>query len=339
MYPIKRTLVVTLALPLLMSLSACTKPDADKDKDKPAEDVAPKVEKQDPATLFAGDKVTLPTVYGALKLGMTQDEAKAAMADLPEDGTIKTEAYDGIWFNTDFDDDTTKLTRVYFNLPKADAIKFATEKWGAPKEGTDLGKPVQWWFNGADNLRVSIGDSFSEGEAHVEFTSYWPVTQLIGEGKEIAFEKDAPLLGLTPADLDAKYAVWVKKESEEDAKKSQEDIAKLAGEEAKVLMGKPTASIDLEYPPTEWGKYWTPVHLSWTDDGKIERFWFGIDFESHPAAKDEIFALFKAKWGEPKEEEEYGDKIFVFSDQPRIEVEEDTISGKWDISVEVPKAE
>lgn len=335
MYAIKRSLAAALALPLFMSLPACGKSDSD----KPAEEVKPKVEKLDPATLFAGDKVTMPPTYGALKLGMTQAEAKAAMAELPEDGTIKSEAYADIWFNTDFDDDTTKLSRVYFSLPKADAIKFATEKWGAPQEGTDLDAKVQWWFNPADNLRASIGDSFSEGEAHVEFSSYMPLAQFIGEGKEIAFEKDAPLLGLTPADLDAKYPKWVKKESVEDAKKSQEDIAKLAGEDAKALMGKPTASIDLEYPPTEWAKYWTNVHLSWTDEGKLERFWFGIDFEPHPAAKDEIFALFKKKWGEPKEEEEYGDKIFVFSEDPRIEVEEDTISNKWDVTVEVAKAE
>jgi hypothetical protein len=340
MYAIKRTFAAALALPLLLAVSACDKDKDTKEKDegeKKAEAEEPKVEKKDPATLFTGDKVTMPAVYGELKLGMTLDEAKKAMADLPEDGTIKTDEYPDIWFNTDFDDETKELSRVYFNLPKADAIKFAKEKWGEPKEGTDLGKTVLWWFNPEGNLRVSIADSFSEGEAAIEFTHYWPVTQLIGEGKELAFEKDAPLLGLTVADLEAKYPKWIKKESEEEAKKNQEDIAKLAGEDAKALMGKPTASVDLEYPPTEWGRYWTPVHLSWSDEGKIERFWFGIDFEPHPAAKDEIFALFKKKWGEPKEEEDLGDTMFVFSEDPRIEVKEDTISNKWDISVEPPK--
>jgi hypothetical protein len=336
MYALERSLTAALALPLLLSLSACGKTESD----KPAEEVKPKVEKLEPAMLFVGDAVTLPPTYGALKLGMTQAEGKAAMADLPEDGTIKSEAYEGIWFNTDFDDDTTKLDRVYFNMPKADAVKAATEKWGPPQEGTDsLDAKLLYWFNPAENLRVSIGDSYTEGEAQIEFTHYWPVAQLIGEGKELAFEKDAPLLGLTPAELEAKYPKWIKKESEDDAKKSQEDIAKLAGEDVKALMGKPTASIDLEYPPTEWGSYWTPVHLSWTDEGKLERFWFGIDFDGHPAAKDEIFALFTKKWGEPKEEEEYGDKIFVFSENPRIEVEEDTISNKWDVSVELPETE
>jgi hypothetical protein len=336
MYAIKRSHAALLALPLLLAVAACDK-DKKPEGDSKAVDEKPKVEKKDPATLFTGDKVTLPAVYGALTLGMTQDEAKKAMPNLPEDGTIETEEFPDLRFNSDFDDDSKKLTRVYFSLPKADAIKFVTAKWGEPKKGTDLGKEVLWWFNPEGNLRVSVADSFSEGEAYVEFTAYWPVKQLLGEGKEIAFAKDAPLLGLTAAELEAKYPTWIKKESEAEAKQNQEDIAKLAGEEAKAIMGKPTASIDLEYPPTEWAKYWTPVHLSWSDEGKIERYWFGIDFEPHPAAKDELMAFFKAKWGEPTEEDDYGDKLFVFSQDPRIEVKEDTISNKWDITVEPPK--
>lgn len=331
MHALERTLI--LALPLLMTFTACGG-DKKEEGETAAQEAKPKVEKKDPATLFTGDKVTMPEVYAGLKLGMTKDEAKAAVPDLPEDGTLKPEAYEDMWFNADFDDDSGKLTRVYFSMKQDDAIKFATEKWGAPKEGTDLDSKVQWWFNAEANLRASIAPSFSEGEAHVEFTSYWPLTQLIGEGPELAFAKDAPLLGLTVADLEAKYPAFLKKESEEEAKKSQEDIAKLAGEEAKALMGKPTASVDLEYPPTEWAKYWTPINLSWSDEGKIERFWFGIDFEPHPPAKDEIFALFEKKWGEPKEEDDYGDKLFVFGEDPRIEVKEDTISNKWDITVE-----
>jgi hypothetical protein len=337
MYAIKRSLAVSLALPLLLAVAACDK-DKKPEGDDKAADAKPAVEKKDPATLFTGDKVTMPPVVGTITLGMTQEQAKAAMPNLPEDGTIESAEYPDLRFNCDFDDETKKLSRLYFSMPKADAIKHATAKWGEPKKGTDLGKEVLWWFNPEGNVRVSIADSFSEGEVYVEFTHYWPVKQLLGEGKELAFAKDAPLLGLTVAELEAKYPTFIKKESEEEAKKSQEDIAKLAGEEAKALMGKPTASIDLEYPPTEWAKYWTPVHLSWSDEGKIERFWFGIDFEPHPPAKDELMAFFKAKWGEPTEEDEYGDKLFVFSQDPRIEVKEDTITNKWDITVELPKA-
>lgn len=339
MHAIKRSLaslaLPLLTLPLLFGIAAC---DKDKKAEEDSKDAKPVVEKKDPATLFIGDKVTLPELLGKLTLGMTQEQAKAAMPELPEDGTLKPEAYEDMRFYVNFDDDTKKMTRIYFNMPKADAVKLATAKWGEPKKGTDLGKEVLWWFNPEGKLRVSVADSFSEGEASIEFTAYMPVNDLLGaEGKDLAFAKDAPLLGLTVADLEAKYAPFLKKESEEEAKKSQEDLAKFAGEDVKALMGKPTASVDLEYPPTEWAKYWTPIHLSWSDEGKIERFWFGIDFEPHPAAKDELLAFFKTKWGEPtteKEHGDFGDDIFVFSQDPRIEVKEDTISNKWDITVE-----
>jgi hypothetical protein len=336
MQAIKRSLAA-LALPLLLAAPACDKKsEGDKQDEAPA-----KVEKKELSTLFTGDKATLPGPFGALKLGMSEDEGKAALPNM-DDGDIKSEEYPDVWFKADFDKETKKLTRVYFNLPKAEAVKLMTAQWGEPQKATEYDKEVLWWFNPEAELRASLSDSFTEGEAHVEFTAYWPIVKFLGEGPELAFQKDAPLLGLTVAELDSKYGQWVKKESEAEAAKNQEQIKNMMGEENKAevgaLMGKPTASIDLEYPPLEWGKYWTPVHFMWTDDGKINRVWFGIDFEPNPAAKDEIMALLKKKWGEPKEEEELGDKVFVFSEEPFIKVEEDTITKKWDIFIE-PKRE
>jgi hypothetical protein len=332
MQAIKRSIAAVFALPLLLATSACDK----KSEGDSKTEEQPKVEKKELSTLFTSDKVTLPPPVAALKLGMTEDEGKAAIPKM-DDGDIEPEEYPDIRFKADFEKDTKKLSRIYFYMPKAEALKLMTAQWGEPKKGTDLDKEVLWWFNPEAELRVSLSDSYSDGEGQIEFTKYLPVVKFLGEGPELAFQKDAPLLGLTVADLDAKYGSWVKKESAEEAAKSQEDIKKFAGEEAGALMGKPTASVDLEYPPTEWGKYWTPVHLSWSDEGKIERAWFGIDFEPHPAAKDEIMALLKKKWGEPKEEKEFGDSgdtIYVFSEEPFIKVEEDTITKKWDIFIE-----
>ncbi len=333
MYAIKRSIAAALALPLLIALPACG--DKKKDEETKKEDEKPKVEKKEISTLFTGDKVTIPPPFGELKLGMTLDESKGKAPGMADNGDIRTEEYPEVWFKADFDDDTKKLTRVYLNLPKDEAVKLMTAQWGEPKKGEELGKQILWWFNPDGEIRVALSDSYTEGEAHIEFTHYLPVEKFLGaEGPTLAFEKDAPLLGLTAADLESKYATWIKKESAEDAAKKQEDIKKLAGEEAGALLGKPKASIDLEYPPTEWGHYWTPVHFMWSDDGKINRVWFSIEFEPHPAAKDEIFALLEKKWGEPKEEEEYGDKIFVFSEEPFIKVEEDTISNAWGIYIE-----
>ena len=337
MYALERILAAALALPLLFALPACgdkkkdgeaKKEDGDKAKDDK------KVEKKEISTLFTGDKVTMPAPFAGITPGMTAEEAKKANPELPEDGTIKTEEYPDTWFNVDIDDDTKLVSRVFFNLPKDKAVAAAKAAWGEPKEGTDLDRKVSWWFNPEAGLRMSMMDAFSEGETSVEITRYWPLAKLIGEGPEIAFEKDAPLLGLTVAELEQKYPDYIKKESAEDAAKTQEDVAKLAGDEAKALMGKPSASVDLEYPPTEWGKFWTPIQISWDDEGKIERYWFAIDYEPHPAARDEIMAFLKKKWGEPKEEEDLGDTVYVFSEDPRIEVKDDDISKAWDIYVE-----
>jgi len=108
------------------------------------------------------------------------------------------------------------------------------------------------------------------------------------------------------------------------------------GDKAKVL-GPAKPSVDLVFGPTEYESYWTHVHMSFDDDAKVERFWFGLAFEGNPGFKDTLFEMFKTKWGDPKEEEKYGDKIFLFSEDPKIEVKEDTITHKWDVAVEPKK--
>ena len=333
-YP-KSILTALFTLPLVVALPACGDKKEETKEDGDKADAKPKVEKKDPSTLFAGSNVSMPEPYGKLVPGMTLEEAKKVFPELPEDGTIKTEAYPDIWFQADFDDETKVLRRVYFSVPmkQDEAAELVKKTWGEFKEGEELGKKVMWWFNPEAKLRASVEEGFGD-ETKIEITRYLPVAEFLGEDKELAFQKDAPLLGLTVADLESKYPDFIKKESAEDAAKTKAGIAKMAGDDAAAMMGKPEASVDLEYPPTEWASFWTPIHLSWSDEGKIEYFWFGVDFRPHPAAKDEIMALLKKKWGEPKEEEDLGRKMFVFSEDPRIEVKEDTITNKWDIRVE-----
>jgi hypothetical protein len=301
MHASSRSIAAILALPWLLALPAC----GDKPSDQSKEQAA-KIEKQEPATLFRGDAVTLPPPFAGLRLGMDREQAKAAAPSMDDDD-IRSAEYPDIWFKADFDKDSKQLTRVYFNLAKDQAIALMSAQWGPPKQATAYDKEVLWWFNPEAELRVSVSDSFTDGEAHVEFTRYWPVETFLGEGPELAFQADAPLLGLSREELMAKYGAWVKRADDD---------------------------LDLEYPPLEWGKYWTPVHFSWTDDGKIRRVWFSLEFGPHPDAKQQIFALLKRKWGEPREEDEYGTKILVFSEQPFIKVEDDELSNQWDVFVE-----
>ena len=99
------------------------------------------------------------------------------------------------------------------------------------------------------------------------------------------------------------------------------------------ILGDAVASTNIDLLPTEFGSTFTRVSPT-LEGGKIIRFRVGIDYEPFPAAKDEIFAMLKAKWGDPKEQEKYGKKQFVFNAaKPLVVVEDDDITKKWDIEV------
>ncbi|MCA9714682.1 MAG: hypothetical protein H6713_24885 [Myxococcales bacterium] len=327
-----------LILPLLaafsLSLAACDS--EEKPEPKKTETAEPKVEKKDIATLIVGDAPTVPEVYKGLKLGMSGEEAKKLVPAMPEEDTIKDEAYGTMRFYSSFDDDTGLLQRMRFQLPKDKALELIKSKWGEPKEGEELGKPVQWWFNPAEGVRASLKEGFGD-ELDVELTAYIPAAQFLGEGKALAFLEPGALLGSSADDVRKNYAKQLREKSKEDAEKDRARLEKFSGKDLGVL-GEPKPSMHLEFLPTEWGSYWTRVHLDFNDENKVSRVWFGLEFEPHPAAKDELLALLKAKWGEPEEQEKYGRTRLLFQDELfSIEVEDDTITKKWDVFLE-PKA-
>ncbi len=327
-----------LFLPLLaavsLSLGACD--GAEKPEPKKTETKAPpKVEKKDPATLFTGAAPTVPEVYKGLKLGMTGEEAKKLVPAMPEEDTIKDEAYD-MRFYSSFDDDTGLLQRMRFQLPKDKALELIKAKWGDPKEGEELGKKVQWWFNPAEGVRASLKEGFGD-DLDIELTAYVPAEKLLGEGKTLAFLAPGALLGATADDVRKNYPKELREKSKEEAEKDRKNVEKLAGKDLSAL-GEPKPSMHLDFLPTEWASYWTRVHLDFNDENKVSRVWLGLEYEAHPPAKDELLGLLKKKWGEPEEKEKYGRKQFVFQDDLfKIEVEDDTITKKWNVFLE-PKA-
>ncbi len=330
-----RTLTLALGLPVILSVIGCG---GESRPESGGEAMARTAEPKDLSTLFRGAAPTLPEVFGGVELGMSKAEASALVASLADNDRIRSEDYPGTSFRTAFNEKTGALDRVYFSMPKDGALELLKGVWGEPKLGMELDKQVQWWFNPEAKIRVSLKDSFAPGEVTVELCDYLPVKEFLGEGKELAFLAPGTLLGMSVADIERTYGEFVKRTSKEEQAANNKAIGELAGAEAEALMGEAEASVDLEWPPTEWGRFWTPINLSWTDDNKIEYFWFGIDYEPHPAAKDELMALFKAKWGEPTQEEDYSGKIFVFSSaDPRIEVSDNDITKKWDIKIKPKK--
>ena len=62
-----------------------------------------------------------------------------------------------------------------------------------------------------------------------------------------------------------------------------------------------------------------------------------VPFEGEEGAADRMMAAMKKVWGEPKEEEKYGKKLFVFSEEPFITVE-DSIGRSWEIEKQAKRS-
>ncbi|MEX1363510.1 MAG: hypothetical protein AB1Z98_10310 [Nannocystaceae bacterium] len=337
----KLTTILSTTVALALCLGAttgCDEPEERKAEaranDKNAEKAAPA---KDPVALLKATKTPeLPGPLATLAFGMTADEAKKAAPSL-EDGRKFLDEYGGAYFSYYVPDDTGKLNRASLQIEGADMAKLLTEAWGEPKKGEDLGKPKFFWFNEAKKMRATVSQGYGQ-EDEVQFEAYLPAQELLGDGKAtLGFEKaDRPLLGATREQFIKSYADVLETLTEEEAEKKLKELEKLAGNDLSAL-GPDAASSNIDLLPTEYGSELTRVYPNFADDGTIDRFRVGIDFEPVPEAKEEILALIKAKWGEPTEEEKYGDTILVFSEDPRVTVKEDTISKKWDVEVELEK--
>lgn len=299
-----------------------------------------KVEEKAIDTLFTTKAPTLPAAYKTLMPGMSGEDAKKIVPGMPDEDTIELPEYPDIRFNVSFDKKTGKISRFYFDLPKDKAEATLTKAWGAPIKGVDtIKKPVSYWFNAEAGLRATLEQGYGD-EMKVEFTAYLAAEKFIGaEGAAFAFEAKQPLLGATIEQLRAAYpGVLVEKsqaQADTDRKKMEammgEDKAKLA------VLGHAKPSAYLDFPPTEYESYWTRVNLSWDDEGKVERYRFKLAFAAFEGARQPLFDMLTKKLGAVTEAEKYGRKNFTFAAAPGVEVEEDTISKGWDVSVEAPK--
>jgi hypothetical protein len=57
-----------------------------------------------------------------------------------------------------------------------------------------------------------------------------------------------------------------------------------------------------------------------------------LPYEANPGAKDDLLALFKKKWGEPKPGRELGNDVLVFhASAPRVTIKDNTIVHAWNV--------
>jgi len=288
---------------------------------------------KDPKELFTSKVPELPGPLAKLQFGMTEDEVKKAAPEL-EDGYARAKEYKDTYFGFYVPDRGAKKlesVRVTLEAEGANLEQILVAAWGEPKRGTHLDKPKLYWFNPEKKIRASIHQGYSK-DNEVQFEPYLPAKDLLGEGKEKLGFETTPLLGANYDVLKKDYAQWLEVMTKEEAEKQREQIEKMTGKKLDIL-GDAVASTNIDLPPTEFGSTFTRVHPNF-ENGQIVSYRVGIDWEPFPAAKDEIFALLKAKWGEPKEQEKYGRKQFVFNAaNPTVVVEDDDISKKWDLEI------
>lgn len=335
-----RPMKTGLLLLLLAGLLACSKEKekeasgSDDSAEESATEEEQEVAQKDPSSLLVGDAPAVPESFKGLELGMSAEEAKKIESTIVEENRIEHPAYEDVMFYADFGQDEEQVERLYFTLPAEGAKEMVTEAWGEPKVTKDLGKDVFMWFNPDEGLRAALKEGFGE-EMNLELTAYVPAAEFLGsEGKTFAFEEEQPLLGATVEDLREGYPEEIVEKSQKEAEKDRKDLEKLAGKKVKKL-GKAKPSVHLEFLPTEYGQFSTRVHLTFDDENKVRRYWFGLAFEPYPEAKETLMGLLEEKLGEPKEGKDLGDTIYIFSPKdPYIEAEEDTISNKWDVTVE-----
>jgi len=323
---------ISLACLTLSLATACDKAEEPAKPAQPAPQAEKVVEKKPIADLFPGKSVELPPPLAKLSFGMTEADAEKTvpgittkLVDLEEYGDVSAGS-----FSTD-KGETKVLTSVRVSLPEGagDIEKLLTEKWGAPRTTKDLGKTVLVWFNPEQGLRARLKEGFGD-KKDLEFSAYMPFEKLIGADKTKFGFETTPLLGLDLAGLSKDYGAVLEVLSKEKAEKKREEMKKMFGDKIDAL-GEAQASTDLHLPPTELESFRTTVWPRFNKDtGLIESVRMTVPFESEEGAADRMMATMKAVWGEPKEEEKYGRKQFVFSEEPFIVVK-DSIGRSWEI--------
>jgi hypothetical protein len=285
---------------------------------------------------FFGSKPAPIGPLAKLAWGAPKSEVKKQMPELFDGDRSKLlpdSSVENVNYGVSFHNDTQKLDRLKVDLP-ATAKEHILAAWGPGKEAKDsIGRPRTYWFDPDTGWRAYVEPGFGD-DLQLVISQYQPAAKLLGEGPDGLGFAPHPLVGATIEDLRTHYKDVLVEESDEEAAKRQAELSKFTGQDLEKELGKARASARLELPPAEWEEYGIPVNFHWSDDGKIETVYFELSFKAHPAAKDELRALFEKKWGAPKEGKRYGKTIWIYRESsPRVFVEEDTISHGWDVHV------
>jgi hypothetical protein len=294
---------------------------------------------------FFGKAVAPPGPLAKIAFGASLDDARKAAPDI---FAKKADAYylvddpaiDGVSYGVGIDKDTKKVDQLSVTVPAAAKAAIATA-WGAGKDAKDsIDKPETVWLDPAGGWRAILAPGFDPKDVKLDFHPYLPAAKLLGDGPDALGFAPQGILGASIADLRTRFASTLVEENEAQAAAEQKQVSNFAGSDVSKDLGPAKPSVRLALPPTEWNDFETRVQIDWSDDGKVEDVWFDLPYAAYAPAKDELLALIKKKWGEPKDGEYLGDKALLFRDQaPFVVVVDDDITHAWNVRVLAQKPE
>jgi hypothetical protein len=254
---------------------------------------------------FFGPHVVPPGDLGKLRIGMPLAEARAlAPGPVSVRSGIATK-YDGVREFVAIDDKLGIVRSIYLNLPET-ADPLIMEAWGPGASATmPVGKAVKVWHDSETGWRATLRPALGRSRDLV-FDLYMPAVTLFGDQPDSLEALPEPVLGRTS----------------DDVKRAYKDVVAVQGRDLLVTL-----------PPTEWDRFPTRIVLD-TAGGRVRAISFAVPWKPHPAARDTLLDLFKAKWGLPEEVVENSKPTLVFrKDDPRVEIREDLEHGAWQVEI------
>lgn len=258
------------------------KVDAAKPKPPPVPTTAD-VEKLLPAT--AG----MPVAAAKLAFSMTRAEAKAAIPDLGDDGSVPVHPSDQLELELRFHSKFDGLRYVVLSMPASTAGAVA-KRWGPGREARLGRRGVGTFWHGGGIQAVLDA---TEDRASLTLWPYTPWKTLLGDAKTHFGFESTPLIGLERGAALAAVAAYNPK-----------------------FRGK--TGIRLRLPRHEVQEDRTWAHLD-VEEGKVVAVAMRLDYRPDPKLKAEYEAAFEAKWGAPTKTEGhvrwFGDRVWV-EDKP-----------------------
>jgi hypothetical protein len=254
---------------------------------------------------FFGPHVVPPGDLGKLRIGMPLAEARTlASGPVSVRSGIATK-YDGVREFVAIDDKLGVVRSIYLNLPES-ADPLIMEAWGPGSAATmPVGKAVKVWHDSETGWRATLRPALGRSRDLV-FDLYMPAVTLFGDQPDSLEALPEPVLG----------------RSVDDVKRAYKDVVAVQGRDLVVTL-----------PPTEWDRFATRIALD-TAGSRVRAISFAVPWKPHPAARDTLLDLFKAKWGLPEEVVENSKPTLVFrKDDPRVEIREDLEHGAWLVEI------